>query len=183
MAEVIGMRSRSSVVDGVRIVALPDNVDGRGDLFELFREEWPDLPAAAQWNVVRSHAGVLRGVHWHEVRDDLIGTVSGRLTLGLVDLRVGSPTQGAAELLELDPACPELVIVPTGVGHGLLSVEPTVVLYGLSEAYDAADEFGVAALDPALGLDWPLAQPLLSERDSRSPGLAQIERLPVWAPS
>jgi dTDP-4-dehydrorhamnose 3,5-epimerase len=175
--------NRTETIAGVTRRTLPDSRDARGDLVELVRDEWFEGLRATQWNVVRSSPGVLRGVHWHERRADLISSVAGRVALGLVDLRRGSPTEGAAEIIELDGDQPELVIVPTGVGHGLLSLDLTIVLYGMSEAYDPDDEFSVAAFDPALGIDWPVASAVLSCRDLDAPALDAVERLPRWSGS
>jgi dTDP-4-dehydrorhamnose 3,5-epimerase len=121
-------------------------------------------------------------MHWHERHHDLISPVAGTVLVGLADLRAGSPTQGRAELVELDASVLAAVVVPPGVAHGLYSREPTTLLYGVSREWDGSDEFGVAFDDPDLAVPWPCtrAEVILSERDRTMPCLRDVA-LPSYA--
>src|SRR4051812_14024847 len=80
--------------DGVALRPLDMNRDSRGSFTEVFREEWDTGISPVQWNIVSSEAGTLRGVHVHIRHDDYLTTLRGRASVGLRDLRRGSPAQG-----------------------------------------------------------------------------------------
>ncbi len=138
------------------------------------RQDW-QLPVVLQWNLVRSAAPVVRGFHVHLRHVDGLFVAAGTLHVGLRDLRIASTTYRQAEVITLEPFSSGLVI-PPGVGHGFLSADPAVHLYGTDEYWDPADELGCRWDDPALALHWPaIAPPKLSERDSAAGTLAQLE--------
>ena len=170
-------------IDGVRVRALDPHDDDRGRFTELCRASWIEGPAPVQWNAVRSAAGVLRGVHWHDVHADYLTVVDGTLVLGLRDLRAGAPSEGATALLELSAARPAAVEIPPGVAHGFWFPEPSIHVYAVSHYWDAADERGVRWDDPQLAIPWPagLTRPLLSPRDAALPALAEAGPLPRYA--
>jgi dTDP-4-dehydrorhamnose 3,5-epimerase len=175
--------SRGTAIPGAEILTLSPNEDARGSLTELIRNCWfPEPPV--QWNVVTSVAGTLRGMHWHNRHDDLISVVAGRVLVALVDVRVGSPAEGAVELVDIDAGSPAAVWIPPGVAHGFLSHEDSVVMYGVTEYYDPDDEMGVRFDDPALGIAWPRPRGgiVLSKRDSDLPPLADAGSRPRWEP-
>jgi dTDP-4-dehydrorhamnose 3,5-epimerase len=175
---------QTTSIDGVVRFELSALHDERGSLTELCRFEWMAPVELPQWNLVKSGAGVLRGMHWHNHHHDLIAPAEGTLLLGLSDLRRGSPTEGTSELLELDAGRPAAALVPPGVAHGLYSREPTVTLYAVSRYWDADDELGVVFDDPDLGVPWPVSRDdvVLSERDAALPRLAFAGRVPDWRP-
>ena len=72
--------------------------------------------------------------------------------------------------------------IPAGFAHGFCVLTGTAeVEYKCSELYDPADEFGIAWNDPALAIEWPIADPLLSDRDKRNPTLAEVaDKLPSY---
>jgi dTDP-4-dehydrorhamnose 3,5-epimerase len=173
--------SRTDIA-GVRLLELTPEDDARGRLVEISRRSWLGEASPVQWNAVTTTGGALRGVHWHNRHHDVIVAIAGWVLAGLVDLRRGSPTERKAELLRLDAESPGALVVPSGVGHGLLSVEPSVVMYGVSRYWDPDDELGVRWDDPELGIPWPEqpGRPLISGRDARSPSLADAGPLPTW---
>ncbi|MGQ0615019.1 MAG: dTDP-4-dehydrorhamnose 3,5-epimerase family protein [Planctomycetaceae bacterium] len=172
-----------SLPSGVRVRALTMHRDERGAFTEIFREEWPTGIAPVQWNVVRSEAGVLRGVHAHIRHADYLIVASGRMMLGLRDLRRGSATEGCAALLDLRADALRAVTIPAGVAHGFLFLEPSLHVYAVSETWNPEDELGCHWADPALAIPWPLRDPLLSPRDRDAPPLsALLDRLAPHQP-
>ena len=169
---------------GVRLIELEMKRDPRGSLTEFFREEWQSGVDPLQWNVARSERGSLRGVHVHPLHDDLVVLVAGRLAMGLHDLRRGSPTRGQSALVELDAERMQALVVPRGVGHGSVHLEPTLLLVGVSEYWgDPLDELGCRWDDPALGIDWPVQPSLITERDASAPSVGGLlELLEPWQP-
>ena len=85
-----------------------------------------------------------------------------------VDLRRDSPTYGQWEGHVLDDESHRQLFVPVGFGHGFAVLsEVADVTYLLSSTYDPATESGIAWDDPDVGVEWPVAEPLLTERDKR----------------
>jgi dTDP-4-dehydrorhamnose 3,5-epimerase len=163
---------------GVSLRPLTPHMDDRGVFTELFRDSWELEVAPAQWNVVRSEANVLRGVHAHLRHDDYLTLVVGRATIGLHDLRPASPTEGLGVAVELDAREPAALTIPTGVAHGFYFHEPSVHVYAVSHEFDPADELGCRWDDPALRIDWPCREPLVSPRDRDLGPLSELRR--VW---
>lgn len=151
--------------DGCALIPLTTHHDERGALTEIFRAEWPTGIRPVQWNFVRSRADVLRGVHVHVEHDDYLVCLSGLMVLGLVDIRPESPTHGLAVTITLDPADPHAAFVPTGVAHGFHFPVESSLCYSVSHYWNPRDELGCRWDDPALGLDWRVGAPELSERD------------------
>ena len=149
---------------------------------ETCRNEWLGDDHPRQWNAVTNVAGSLRGVHWHNHHVDYLAAVHGRVLVAAVDLRLGSPSEGASLLVELAAARPRGLVVPAGVGHGFYSEGESVLMYGVSAYWDPDDEFGVRWDDPALGIDWPPAarEGILSARDAAFPPLAEAGERPSY---
>lgn len=166
----------STTIAGVFRVQLNSFADERGQFVEIFRKEW--FPQRS-WNAVQSNrsvsaTGVMRGLHFHQQQVDYWFLISGIIRAGLADLRRGSPTRGAAEIIEYS-ADEELgLFIPAGVAHGFLAVSEATLIYYVDNYYDGADEFGVAWDDPDLGLLWGVERPLLSARDRKNPKLRDI---------
>lgn len=169
-------------IDGLTIRALDPQRDERGELIELCRHVWIDPEVPVQWNLVVNRGPVVRGIHWHELHVDYIAPVFGSLAAALVDLRPGSPTELASQLVELDAREPVLVTIPAGVGHGFYSKDDSAVLYAVTRYWDPSDEFGVRWDDPALGIAWPAGavEAIVSERDRTMPLLADAAPRGAW---
>ena len=90
--------------------------DARGVFTEIFRTSWEVGLTPVQWNAVTSAAGVLRGVHVHIKHADYLLIVRGRASIGLRDLRRGSPTEGSAALIEMSGATLTALTIPPGIG-------------------------------------------------------------------
>ena len=92
-----------------------------------------------------------------------------------VDLRRGSPTYGRWEGHELDDELHRQLFVPVGFAHGFCVLSDVAdVHYQLSSLYDPETEAGIAWDDPEVGVEWPVADPQVSERDRDAPRLAEI---------
>jgi dTDP-4-dehydrorhamnose 3,5-epimerase len=154
---------------GVLLRALATHDDSRGNLTEIFREQWDMGARPLQWNLVRSEANVLRGVHAHRDHIDFLTMAAGEMILGLHDLRRNSPTRGLSTLLRLQADDQHIAVVPVGVAHGFYFAEAASVFYGLTHYFDGKDDIGCLWNEPELGLDWPCTDPILSQRD-RSAG-------------
>lgn len=171
MAEVVA----SNRIRDVAVLRLEKREDERGWFSETFRPEW--LPAAnemVQANRSDSRAGVLRGLHYHLAQADYWYATAGRMFVGLYDFRSGSPTEGAVETLELRGDQPTGLYIPPGVAHGFVALEDTTMTYLVDRLFDGSDELGIRWDDPDTGITWPLAAPVLSERDRNNPILRDV---------
>src|SRR5258707_2945447 len=150
------------MIKGLERRTLERHSDPRGALQEVWRASRQPLDLR-QLIVSTSGAGVLRGMHVHFVQSDLLHVVSGRVFMALLDLRVQPPIK---EELWLGDA--ETLLIPPGVAHGYASPEAAVVLYLLDHESDGTDEHGFSWSDPDAAISWPVASPILSERDRRA---------------
>lgn len=166
----------SEQIAGLYLAELTAYKDERGRFLETFRQEWFSQRswAVIQTNRSDSHAGVLRGLHYHFHQVDYWYVMSGRIRAGLVDIRPDSPTCGATQLVEMDAERPMGLFIPIGVAHGFAALSNVTLTYVVDNYYDSSDEYGVAWDDPDIGLQWGLDDPSLSERDAANPRLAQI---------
>jgi dTDP-4-dehydrorhamnose 3,5-epimerase len=161
---------------GVELRPLTTHQDERGTFTEIFRNEWDTGIEPVQWNCVRSAAGVLRGVHAHATHADYLVIVHGRASIGLRDLRPGSPTAGMASLVEVVGDRLTAITIPPGVAHGFYFHEPSLHIYAVSEYWNPGDELGCHWADPALGIPWPMTTAQLSPRDAALPPLSVLVR-------
>jgi hypothetical protein len=118
------VQERLPLPAGVELRPLQMHGDERGAFTELHRDEWCIGARPVQWNMVRSHANVLRGVHAHRYHVDYLTMAFGEMVLGLHDLRAASPTRGLTAMLRLSADNLHLVVVPTGVAHGFFFPGP-----------------------------------------------------------
>ena len=184
----------------IRELAIPDSYeltpaqfqDDRGLFLEWYRFEVLEQAIGhaldlRQANLSVSRRGVLRGIHSAAIpgQAKLVTAMAGAVLDFVVDIRVGSPTFGSCKSVVLDPEQRRAVFVAEGVGHGFVVLSETASLaYKCTAAYSADDELAVRWDDPALGIDWRIAAPVLSDKDAAAPTLAEIapERLPPYEP-
>jgi dTDP-4-dehydrorhamnose 3,5-epimerase len=127
-----------------------------------------------QWNLVRSKAGVMRGMHVHLDRADYLVVMSGRMRLGLRDLRGCSPTFGVSRLVELKAEHPQCVFIPVGVLHGFHFPEGGIHAYALSSYWQPDTDIGCRWDDPDLGIGWGAIEPEVADRDLQLGTLARL---------
>ncbi len=183
--------SPPSTLAGVRYGRLARHGDVRGAFREVWRAStFGDLPDWAtggsdatfvQANVSSSAAGVLRGLHYHRLQLDYWTVLSGRAVVALVDVRPLLDRTGPKAIVETrELTADDWVVIPRGVAHGFLALEPLELLYLVTNEYDGSDELGFAWDDPAVGVPWPRldstpdGRPILSERDQTNPSLAEL---------
>lgn len=166
--------SATLLPNGFGMNRLTMHLDDRGVFTEVYRREWDTGIDPVQWNMVRSQAGVLRGVHVHPRHADYLLVLSGRASIGLRDLRRGSATEGLSAHITVDGDNLTALTIPPGVAHGFLFLEPSIHVYAVSHYWDVADELACNWADPALGFSWPEPPTLLSERDRDAGSLSDL---------
>ncbi len=183
------MKVTRTKLPGVAIVEPDVYTDPRG----FFLETWSQrrygeagLPQTyVQDNLSRSTRGILRGLHLQHPfgQGKLVQVMEGEVFDVAVDVRVGSPTFGEWVGSTLTGENHRQIFIPPGFAHGFCVVSETALFsYKCTEAYHRETELGVIWNDPALGIEWPIAEPLLSDKDAAFPPLADIpqDRLPPW---
>lgn len=121
----------------------------------------------------------LRGLHYqlHHAQAKLCRVIEGRALDIAVDIRVGSPTFRKWAAVTLCAETHNMIYIPVGFAHGFLALTDSVqFLYKCSDFYDRADEHGILWNDPALDIRWGISAPLVSEKDTELPVLADIPR-------
>lgn len=156
--------------------------DSRGVFLEWYRfdrlaAEVGHPLRLAQANISTSVAGVVRGVHFADVppgQAKYVTCVRGAVLDVVVDIRVGSPTFGRWEAVQLDEVDRRCVYIAEGLGHAYCALtDDATFVYLCSETYNPTGERGVHPLDPDLGIDWPADAPVLSPKDASAPTLSQ----------
>ncbi|THF80848.1 dTDP-4-dehydrorhamnose 3,5-epimerase [Cohnella fermenti] len=126
-----------------------------------------------------AEAGVLRGLHYQlnpKAQTKLVRVVAGAIYDVIVDIRRGSPTYGQWQGFILSASNKRQLLVPKGFAHGFCTLAPnTEVLYKVDELYSPEHDRGIAWNDPALGIDWPTAKPILSDKDGRHPVMQEAD--------
>ncbi|HYX11641.1 MAG TPA: dTDP-4-dehydrorhamnose 3,5-epimerase [Candidatus Acidoferrum sp.] len=182
-----------SSLPGVRFGAIVRHGDSRGAFRELWRaSSFPTLTSAetgtpkgaeprfVQVNQSSSATGVLRGLHYHRRQLDYWVVTSGRAFVALVDVRPVVAGSGRALVETRELAADDWVVIPTGVAHGFLALEPLELVYLVTNEFDGSDELGFAWDDPGVAVPWPVLEatpdgrPILSERDQSYPSLAEL---------
>ena len=166
----------SAFIRDVQIVTLQPFVEERGRFMELFRKEW--FPQRS-WETIQSNrsdsrAGVLRGLHYHFRQVDYWYVVTGRMRVGLADIRPDSPPCGATQTIEMGEENQLGLFIPIGVAHGFIALTQVTLTYIVANTYDGEDEYGVAWNDPDLALPWDVDIPMVSLRDAANRFLRDI---------
>ena len=171
-------------IPDVLLVELRPFADERGRFTETFRKEW--FPQRAWHNIQSnrsdSRAGVLRGLHYHFNQVDYWYVVSGRIRVGLADLRRSADTFRCTATIDMDAAESRGLFIPVGVAHGFLALTDVTLIYIVDNYYDGGDEYGLAWNDPEVVVSWnSMSEPVLSGRDAANPQFRDIpgEKLPL----
>ena len=140
---------------------------------EEFRKQGLE-PAIAQCNVSwNRRRGMLRGLHYQAAPHEeakVVRCTHGAIWDVIVDLREGSPTRLRWHAQELSADNRLAFYVPEGFAHGFQTLaDDSEVLYQMSESYHPDLSRGIRWDDPTIGILWPLADPILSERDRSYP--------------
>ncbi len=166
---------------GVLIIEPDVFGDARGFFMETWsRERYREarLPAGfVQDNLSRSARGVLRGLHFQNPHPQgkLISVLEGEVFDVAVDVRAGSPTFGEWVGEVLSSANRRQLYVPEGFAHGFVVIGDTALFsYKCTEYYHPETERSILWNDPEIGIEWPIGDPILSDKDSRAPRLAGI---------
>ena len=165
--------------------------DARGFFYESFHaRKFADAGLDlrfVQTNVSRSARGVLRGLHyqWPNPQGKLVSVLEGEVYDVAVDIRAGSPRFGQWAAVMLSAENKRHFWIPEGFAHGFAVLsEHATFIYQCTALYDRDADASVRWNDADIAVDWPVGQPVLSEKDVKAPFLADVPRgrLPVYPP-
>lgn len=124
-----------------------------------------------------SARGVLRGLHFQLPpygHIKVVSCISGRVLDVVVDIRRHSPVYGKVVTLELCSETPQIVYIPEGCAHGFQALSHEAIMtYKTSTAHVPTSDFGIRW--DSVDVSWPIANPILSERDQNWPALHMFE--------
>jgi dTDP-4-dehydrorhamnose 3,5-epimerase len=157
--------------------------DERGFFMETYK--MPDFAAAGmkgnfvQENHSRSSKGVLRGLHYQNppfAQAKLVRAIRGEIFDVAVDIRKGSPTWGKWVGVILSEESKSILYVPAGLAHGFCVLSKIAeVIYKTTNVYSAESEAGIIWNDEELNIEWPVKEPILSEKDEKLPSLKNAD--------
>lgn len=182
------MKVTSLPLEGLKLVELDVYGDQRGFFVERFtasKFEDAGLPTSfVQDNHSRSAPGVLRGLHFQSnpAQGKLVGVVNGKIWDVAVDIRPHSPSFGKWYGTELSDLNGKLLWIPAGFAHGfcVLGESPADVLYKVDGLYNPKTEGGIQWNDSEFKIEWPISNPLVSERDRKLISFSEYRNRPSF---
>ncbi|WP_166980701.1 dTDP-4-dehydrorhamnose 3,5-epimerase family protein [Paramicrobacterium fandaimingii] len=186
----------------IRELAVPDSFeitplqhgDDRGVFLEWFRADELEAVLGRRFNVKQANTSVsargsVRGIHFADIppsQAKYVTAVRGAVMDFVIDIRVGSPTFGSWDSVQLDDSARNAVFLAEGLGHCFVALtDGATVSYLVSEPYNPGHEHAITPFDADIELDLPIdrADLLLSPRDLGAPTLSEAQQsglLPVW---
>lgn len=171
-------------LEGLYIIEPVVHGDNRGFFMESYSQaKFDDLGFKYKFvqdnHSLSVESGVLRGLHYQlnpKAQTKLVRVASGAIYDVAVDIRKDSATFGQWVGVILSEFNKRQLLVPKGFAHGFCTiVQNTQVLYKVDEYYSLDQDRGILWSDPAIGIDWPLSKPTLSEKDQTHPLLKDAE--------
>jgi dTDP-4-dehydrorhamnose 3,5-epimerase len=181
------MKIHETELPGVLVIEPRVFTDDRGFFLETYQAERYVAAGIAQPfvqdNLSRSLRGALRGLHFQEpkAQGKLVQVMRGTVYDVIVDVRRGSPTFGKWIGVELSGDAPKQVWIPPGFAHGFcVTSDSADFYYKCTTPYAPDAERSIRWDDPAIGIVWPVRDPLLSKKDAAAPLLADAPVLPAY---
>jgi dTDP-4-dehydrorhamnose 3,5-epimerase len=157
--------------------------DARGFFVETYKySDFLNIGIREQFvqdNHSRSAHRILRGLHYQKdphAQGKLVQCIKGNIFDVAVDIRKGSPTFGRWDGVELSEEDHRMLYVPPGFAHGFVVLSGSAdVVYKCTGEYSQADDRGIIWNDPDINIQWPVSDPVLSEKDMKLPLLRDAD--------
>ncbi|MBN1437629.1 MAG: dTDP-4-dehydrorhamnose 3,5-epimerase [Sedimentisphaerales bacterium] len=185
----MGIKVRNLSIPDVQVIEPEVFEDERGFFLESYNQgKFHELLAEVDFiqdNHSHSRKNTIRGLHYQLAHPQakLVYVVTGRILDVAVDVRRGSPTFGQWVSEELSEDNHRQLFIPEGFAHGFCVLSDYAdVMYKCSDFYHSDDAYGLLWSDQAIGIDWPITEPILSVKDRDNATLATVdpETLPVF---
>jgi len=167
-------------IEGCFLVKNPVFADPRGAFSETYKKSLfatLGLPEMLQDNHLVTKAGGIRAMHWQDgeySQAKLINVVVGSIYDAVYDLRPSSKTYKQLAVFDLDAESP-LLYVPAGCAHGFQGVsETSIVHYKTDKEYNASSQRAFIWNDPDVGINWPVKEAIVSDKDAQAPSLKDV---------
>ena len=178
------MKTSALKISGSWIIEFQKFEDNRGYFYESFKEE--DFRkqigrqlSIKQTNTSSSSKGSVRGIHYALVppsQAKLVQCQRGSIKDYVIDIRVGSPTFGEFEAIELGENSPTAIFIEEGLAHAFVALENnSIVTYYVSEKFNPEREKGINPFDKTLNVKWPDLELILSEKDKSAISLDEAK--------
>jgi dTDP-4-dehydrorhamnose 3,5-epimerase len=166
-----------TALPGLLLIEIHGFADKRGIFMETYKASEFKANGISESFVQDNHSyskyGVLRGLHFQRppfAQGKLVGVVVGTVWDVAVDLRRDSPFYGKWHGVTLSETNHFMLYVPPGFAHGFVTLsEEAHLLYKCTAEYDRGSESGIRWNDPEIGIEWPLRDVTISERDAALP--------------
>ena len=174
---------KKTKINGVIIIIPKVFTDDRGFFMETYKKnDFFDAGITTEFvqdNHSHSKKNVLRGLHFQREpypQAKLVRCIRGKIYDVAVDLRESSPTFGKYVGVELSDENNFQLYIPRGFAHGFLVLsESADVLYKVDNIYSPENESGMIWNDPTVNINWPIKNPILSEKDKKWPTLSELK--------
>lgn len=167
-------------IEGLLILKRPIHKDNRGFFREIFHIDEVEKILniefkGIQMNHTYSNPKVLRGIHgenWNKI----IYPVNGEVFVAIADIRVDSPTFAKFETFIINDENRIALFLSKGLANSycVMGSQPIDYIYLVDAYYDGIDQRAIAWDDPDLAIDWPISDPIISERDKNNPRLREL---------
>lgn len=171
---------KKTSIPGLLVLERPTFADDRGFFREVFHlDELEEVLGyqfkPVQWNHTRSMPKVIRALH-AENWNKLVYPVNGKMFAAIVDIRPDSETFKKTETFIFEDGNRRALFIPKGLANSVCVIgeEPVDYLYFVDAYYDGTDTRAVTWDDPDLNIDWPIKDPVISERDKNNPKLREL---------
>ena len=180
------MRFESLDIPDVKLLVPAKHGDHRGFFSEVYNRRSLAAFSVHIDFVQDNHSfsadkGTMRGLHFQtppHAQHKLVRVIRGAAFDVAVDLRRGSPSFGEHVGVVLSATSWNQILVPVGFAHGIMTLVPdTEIVYKVSGYYAPDHDCGIRWNDPALGIEWPIAEDevILSEKDHTQPMLHELD--------
>lgn len=170
---------KTTSIPGLLIIERPTVEDERGFFKEIFHLDEVEEALGYQFKPVQanhsqSFKGVLRGLH-AENWNKLVYPLTGKVFVAIVDIRLTSETFSKVETFTIDDSNRIALFIPKGLANSFCVIEDTAnYLYLVDNYYDGSDTRAITFDDPDLAINWPIENPIISERDKNNPKLRDL---------
>lgn len=171
---------KKTSIEGLLILERPTHEDERGFFREVFHLDEIEEASGIKFNLAQvnhsmSKPNVIRALHaenWNKI----VYSVTGEMFTAIVDIREDSPTFGKVETFTFDKNSRKALFIPQGLANSICVVgsDPVHYVYLVDKYYDGSDTRAIAFDDPDLNIDWPVKNPIISERDKNNPKLREL---------
>ena len=178
------MKCSTTGFEGVLLIEPVVKDDNRGFFMECYvRKEFEKFGITAEFvqdnHSLSTSKGTIRGMHYQvnpKAQSKLVRVVRGEILNVVVDIRRGSPTYGQWQGFDLSAANKKLLFIPKGFANGYCTlVDDTEICYKVDEYYSPEFDRAFRWNDPQINIEWPVTDPILSDRDRQAPGLNGVE--------